>query len=503
MSVHERADGPPPDWEWRLILGVALLAGVRILLSAATLPPFAVTDEPAHYDLIRKYARGQIPGPETDHYDSDTAYEIVLHASPEYLNPRENYPKAGPRPLWQAPPHIRDLEAPSRAAPLAESHNHESFSPPVYYLFAAAWCHVGMLLERQGGSLIYWLRFINAPIHMALVGGAFLFIRRFHPQERVLRLAVPLLIAVFPQDVFFSINSDILSAPLFLLATYLLLEWSEHESPSLRLSIAAGLAAAAVFLVKYSNVAILLLAAIVLAQKLRRTAKAGVSAKGLAAACLATSAASPILAWLIRNQVVLGDLSGTAAKVAHLGWTRKPLAELINHPLFTLPGFWHFWKQLLIRFWCGEAVWFQKTPTPTIIEWFFVAATTILLPAAALAWLTSKRGEAEPKSACNGPYLAIVVASIAFLALLSLPFDYNNSWNPSRASPYFTSGRLILGMLVPFLILIARGARWLGTWGPRHTTAIVLASIVVASLIAPLNLLLLAGTSHFNWFHLP
>jgi hypothetical protein len=289
---------------------------------------------------------------------------------------------------------------------------------------------------------------------------------------------------------------------LFLLAMHLLRAWSQPDGSSVRLGIAAGLATAAVFLVKYSNVAILLLAATVLSQKLLRRGRGDGMRNGAAVAGLASAAALPILAWLMRNYTVLGDLSGTAAKIAYLNWTRKPLAELTNHPLFTFSGLGTFWSRLIARFWCGEALWAEHPPTPPIIEGFFVVVTTVLLPASALFWLRSKRTDQPREDTFDGPYLMVVGSSIAFLAFLSLLFDFGGCQNPSREEPYFTSGRLICGMLVPFVVLLVHGTRWLAQWGPRGTMTCILVSIVVVSLIAPLNLLLLAAPSQFNWFHL-
>lgn len=500
MTVAERASSPPP-WERRLILFFALFAGLRIFVSAATLPLFATTDEQAHYDLVRKYARGYLPGFGTDHFDVDAALQIVFHETPEYVRRSDEAADDVPLPLWQTPPHLR-TEAAGRIADYVGRPNHEAASPPVYYAVAAVWYHIGRLAGLQDGSLIYWIRFANAPLYAALVLGTYGFVRRFHSQDAVLRIAAPLLVAAFPQDVFFSINSDCLSPPLFLLAMHLLRTWSERDGSSGRLGVAAGLATAAVFLVKYSNVAILLLAATVLMQKLLRGPRRDGKRNGAAVACLASATALPILAWLMRNYVVLGDLSGTAAKVAYLNWTLKPLAELTDHPLFTFSGFSTFWSRLIGRFWCGEALWAEHPSTPSIIEWFFVLVTTVLLPAAAFAWLRSKRTEPPRERMFEGSYLMVVASSIAFLAFLSLLFDFGGCQNPSREQPYFTSGRLISGMLVPFVILLVHGTRWLAQRGPRGTTTFILASIVFLSLIAPLNLLISAAPSQFNWFHL-
>ena len=40
---------------------------------------------------------------------------------------------------------------------------------------------------------------------------------------------------------------------------------------------------------------------------------------------------------------------------------------------------------------------------------------------------------------------------------MSIVYDFHDSPNPSREHPYFQAGRMILGSLIPFLLLIAYG----------------------------------------------
>ncbi|HNK58884.1 MAG TPA: hypothetical protein PLL86_21915, partial [Leptospiraceae bacterium] len=46
-----------------------------------------------------------------------------------------------------------------------------------------------------------------------------------------------------------------------------------------------------------------------------------------------------------------------------------------------------------------------------------------------------------------------------FLLLLSMIYDFGKCWYPSRENPFFTSGRLMIGMMIPFLILFVDGIR--------------------------------------------
>jgi hypothetical protein len=43
------------------------------------------------------------------------------------------------------------------------------------------------------------------------------------------------------------------------------------------------------------------------------------------------------------------------------------------------------------------------------------------------------------------------------MAAISLPYDFHDCVNPSRAHPFFVSGRIIIGVLLPFAIVYLSG----------------------------------------------
>jgi hypothetical protein len=55
--------------------------------------------------------------------------------------------------------------------------------------------------------------------------------------------------------------------------------------------------------------------------------------------------------------LVIGDLTGSRAKIAIPGWTTKPWVKLLAHPLFSLGGAGYFGGNLVRSFWRGEYVW--------------------------------------------------------------------------------------------------------------------------------------------------
>ena len=98
--------------------------------------------------------------------------------------------------------------------------------------------------------------------------------------------------------------------------------------------------------------------------------------------------------------------------------------------------------------------------------------------------------------------LACLAASLAFFALLSVKYDFQDCFYPSREHPFFTSGRLLLGALVPFLILFAAGLdRALGRFsGTAKFT--VLAALLIFMLASEITIDWKIFPNEYNWFHL-
>src|SRR5260370_17185968 len=104
----------------------------------------------------------------------------------------------------------------------------EAQSPPVYYLLAAVWLRIGETLGMQDWTLAYWVRFMNAIVYAMFVWISFLFVKEVVPERPFLCVAVPMLLAVFPQDIFFGMNRDILSPLLTALVLLQLFRALKH-----------------------------------------------------------------------------------------------------------------------------------------------------------------------------------------------------------------------------------------------------------------------------------
>jgi hypothetical protein len=94
-------------------------------------------------------------------------------------------------------------------------------------------------------------------------------------------------------------------------------------------------------------------------------------------------------------------------------------------------------------------------------------------------------------------------ASVAFLGLASIYFNFWWCPYPSADHPYFTSGRLLCGALIPFVLLYVHGLD--KAFGPVKSGAarmLALSGIILVITISEFVLYLPAFSSEYNWFHL-
>jgi hypothetical protein len=100
--------------------------------------------------------------------------------------------------------------------------------------------------------------------------------------------------------------------------------------------------------------------------------------------------------------------------------------------------------------------------------------------------------------------LYLVLGSVLFLAAFSLPYDFHQCFYPSRAYPYFVSGRIVNRSLLPFALIYLTGIEYL--WRPIrkyvHPIFPVLA-ICVFIMCAEIPIRSAVFHSHFNFFAFP
>ena len=161
-----------------------------------------------------KYARGQVPR-DLGHYSSESAHYFSLYGTPEYFTAPEQFNiRTFPPPNWTLSAEQRDAVVDRAAAWWGNNENHESGEPPLYYTVAGLWLNLGRAVGLTGGWLLYWVRFLNVFVAAILVWLGFVAAKLVFPDRRFMRLSVPLLLAIWPQTTFYSIQSDSFSAAL-------------------------------------------------------------------------------------------------------------------------------------------------------------------------------------------------------------------------------------------------------------------------------------------------
>src|SRR5437879_5772774 len=256
------------------ILGLCLLAAIRVFVFAAAFPFFNNVDEKAHVDLVIKYAHAKLPR-SIEPFASDAAFCFAVYSTPEYFVKPEQYGGQYPPPNWLLPREqlqkILDAEIPFWESRL----NHESGEPPLYYVVAGGWMNVGRILSLRGPSLLYWVRFLNVGLAAALVWVGFAATRSAFPNNEFLQLGVPMLLAVWPQSAFYSIQGDALAPLCFGIAFLGLTKMLQHERVGIVVPIWTGFAIAATCLVKTSNLPLPLIATAAIALETFLTARKG------------------------------------------------------------------------------------------------------------------------------------------------------------------------------------------------------------------------------------
>jgi Predicted membrane protein (DUF2142) len=494
--------GPLSSYEFWWVIGFCLFAAVRVLFFSAAFPFFNNVDERRHFDLVIKYAEGHVPrGVELI---SPATLPYLSHdASPEFLSAPEDFEGGYFGPMWKHPveevaPTLAKIEEIWGRTP-----NQECSQPPLYYVLAATWFHVGQWIGFKDGSELYWVRFLNVALMMALVWLAYVAARLMFPKQAALRLGVPLLVAAVPQDTFYGINNDVLSPICFGLVFICLIKWFSQDELSVPLGIATGLSIAAAYLAKLSNVPTIFVAVGAILWWCIAEARTGrfqeaIPRLGILAVC----AAAPIAAWLVWMKAHFGDFTGATSKAQFLGWTTKGFSDWWSHPIFSASGMWTFLSELIASFWRGEFTWHARIIGFKGMDLFYVLSSLGLLVIAAISFARARAKNTSPaQRRLLWIAAACVVVTIVFLAFLSLQFDFGACINPSRERPYFFQGRLMLGALIPFAMLYVYGLTRLLRDEPNLVLGAV-GAIAVAITFSELLANRVAFTSAYNWFHM-
>lgn len=479
-----------------IIAIICLVAGLRVFFYAAAFPFFANMDEQAHLDLVIKYSNGHVPH-SIEKLSTETAYYIPRYESPEYFNIPSNQP-AG---VFQEPPWTKSSSSMQRY--YAEGtlfwsnnyRNHESSQAPLYYLVAGSWINLGEAMGIRDGFLLYWIRFLNILIIVILVIIAAKIGIELFPTDRGMNLGLPMLVGMIPQDSYYAIENDVLSPLMCGLALLFLIKYIKSGLASYRLAMMTGITLAMSIFVKLTNLPIVIIALTfltILTLKKKETKKYLV--------ILLTFSLVPILAWMNWNYSVFGDITASEEKIKILGWTHKSITDWYPHPIFSLKGFREFISSLFASFWRGEMIWWTKPLADKVTDYFYILSTIVFLIIA--IYKSEKNSDATIKDS-NRIALASFLAVVFFMAILSISFDFGNCENPSRIHPYFISGRLISGALIPFAILYLQGFMEIAKKAPGANTKLyILIGIIIAITASEYLSNITVFESRYNFFHL-
>jgi predicted membrane protein DUF2142 len=485
-----------------LVIVLCAVAAIRVFVFAAAFPFFNNVDEQAHVDLVVKYSQGKIPRG-IEPFASEAASFFALYRTPEYFVAPSEYGGQFPAPNWLLSPEERQKIL-NDEIPFWESReNHESGEPPFYYAFAGGWFDFGRALGLGGLALLYWVRFLNVALGAALVWVGYAAARLIFSGNEFAPLAVATFIAIWPQSSFFSIQGDALSPLLFGISFVVLIKLLQQPAPNFTVAFGLGLTVAATCLVKTANLPLLLVVALAVVLQSIEVVRGGKTRQGLIIiGAFLVSAAVPLGIWFAWNLNHFGDLTATKSKIEVLGWTAKPFSEWWAHQIFTPVGAKNFWAELIASFWRGEFIWHRERMATWWNDAFYWTTSTIALAIAVISLLTRRGSEPNQRSLWFA--LLSFASLVGFLVLLSIRFDFGQCPYPSRAHPYFTSGRLLNAAAIPFFILFAYAIDQIANWTKRDWIKWSLLGLIALLVVGwQLSIDAPALSSRYNFFHRP
>jgi hypothetical protein len=489
------------------VVALASVAFLRVFALNAALPFFNGIDEHNHVDLVQKYSRGFLPGPEAANFDAVTVGFLAAYGSPEYLNDPKSFDngrfptleeKRAERP--PGTPVYRKLVAWYTSRP-----NFEAEGPPTYYALAGAWLKLGRTLGLEQIQLLYWIRWLNPLLAAVVVLLTHAFLRRRCPEDTFRRLGPCVFLAGYPNDLQYGVTPDVLSIGLGAICFFGLVRMCEAPR-NLALAAATGLAIGLAFLNKYPNVLFAGVAFVLFWIGLRAARRAhALRIEVVSWSLFGLSAALPALWWLERNLRLVGSLSGANRKMELLHWSYHDLDQILAHPVFSVRGWFEFIPALLRTFWQGEFAWHGDLTHTLAVDVMYVATSLIFVGVAAWSWIRA-RPEVGTSLRIDAVALLSCTAGVTVLAVLSTLFDYGLDEGPlSRAFPFFASGRLIAGVVVPFAVLYCSGVERIwsqaGTRWARLGPWLVLCAVLAIALGWQLAVFHDAFGSSWNWYN--
>jgi hypothetical protein len=159
-------------------------------------------------------------------------------------------------------------------------------------------------------------------------------------------------------------------------------------------------------------------------------------------------------------------------------------------------------KQNLVTFWQGEALWHRLPLALPGVDQTYVVLTLFAFALTLTALLLRPPSFTTPQQAALWLGFLCMVGAFAFFAVLSVKYDFHDCFYPSRAHPFFVSGRLMVGMLVPFMVWFACGLDLLMKRFGYATKFFMLFGLLAFMLASEITIDLPVFSNEYNWFHL-
>ncbi|PIE90158.1 MAG: hypothetical protein CR997_07840 [Acidobacteria bacterium] len=469
-------------WIWVLVV----LAAIKGFLLTASFPFFNNVDEFQHFDVIVKYSKNILITPDNESYDNVSIAYRSLFYSPEYAT---NSIKEAEAPVWKKPKESQEKRINRDIALWKGARNYESQQPPIYYALAGSVFKIGQCIGLNHKNTLYLLRWLNILFFIALIAVSYSVSKTvFFNQPLFFHYSIPLFLIVFPQESLLMLGNDSLHPLLSTITLLFVLKNMNKLGDSKKTVFYLSLLCVLTFFVKYSSVGIFSLLPFILLYKYRDDPAYLIQSLivyGLAVFI-------PVALWSSRNYSLFGDMVGNMAGSDQ--WTLKPFHLWWNHPIFSFNGMWFFVKRTFASFWRGEVIWHGRWIQNNILDLFFIVSSLFFPVLGLISYIKENRKDV----ACV--FALIIGSSLFFLVGCSLAFDFGDWFYPSKRKPFLVSGRLIMGMIVPFLILYMEGIYFF--FRKRLTPTVIFYSLLLFSItVAEFVMHYPVFQSPFNWFH--
>jgi len=423
---------------WQLV--VASLFALKILIFSAGYPLFNTTDEFPNFDTAIKHGRGY------SYYDTTYTYDtLTLKIAHEVQS--KNYLLG----KYQNPDYIPLLSLQYNTKwedylnIFSKIKHQQAHSSPFYY---ATYGMIFYLLPDSWSSYakVYTLRFLNSILAFLLAWFSMQVLQLVFVHELV-GLAGGILLIGVPQSIYYFINIDILSALSAVWCFYAALQFTLKSN--WLWAILLGVASAFAILVKASALVAVSTSFLLVLLYLKPTTLTKLKLIGLSVfSCLALL----IPSFIYRTHAGVG-LFATKSKIEVLTWKEKAIGDYFPHVLSSLGGLREYFSQTWKTWWIGESLWNGAPIYDDSWKVYFAIVMAIFLIAFLLITILNRR-EHSIRQMMRYTSLLCVFGYFLLFAYLSVKYDFGDCVYPSKYFPVFVSGRLLLGMLIPFLFIL-------------------------------------------------